>query len=275
VAETRVDNRDPDRLQQLAPRGGYNAEGYLRNALISLAILLISFALVDFPSLFDYPLTRLINSFAGRSYLVDKILWHLDGNFTYSGVILVSIIWGSWFQSTDPNNRARLLVGTIVSLGAGICSRFIQYVIHTHSRPVYDAVVGFHPLSFDPHNRFHAWSSFPSDHATVFAGLVIVIYISRSRFRWLAVAWTMFIESLRIYVGGHYPTDVIAGAALAGVCVWSAQAPRAISVGYRALNFERSTPSLFYLYAFFISYQIATLFLELRKALAGFMHYDI
>jgi hypothetical protein len=215
-----------------------------------------------------------MNSFAGKSYSIDKLMAQLDQNFVYSGVIFMSMIWSCWFQSEDPDNRSRLLTGTLASLGAGACSRFMQYSVPTHPRPIYDAALGYHPLAFEPViPRFNNWSSFPSDHVAVFAGLVIVIYISRSRFRWFAIAWAIVVESCRTYLGGHFPSDLIGGAALAGIFVWTAQAPWAVFAGGRALRWERSSPSLFYLCAFFISYQIATLFVELRLLLGGFLHF--
>ena len=251
-------------------------KNYKRNALLSFSVLAISLLLAKFPEIFDFPLTRVINDFAERSFFLDKVFSHLDYNFTYSGVVFMCLVWSCWFQYGDPNNRSRILVGTIASLGAGMCSRFMQYTLPTHPRPIYDTALGYHPLPFNPSGpKFNNWSSFPSDHATVFAGLVLVIYISGSRFRWFAIAWGIVIESLRIFMGGHYPSDLAGGAALAGLFVWVAQAPRVVSAGQRVLHWERSSPSLFYCCAFFASYQIATLFVELRVALAGFLHFAL
>jgi len=70
-------------------------------------------------------------------------------------------------------------------------------------------------------------------------------------------------------MGGHYPSDLIAGAALAAFVVWGAQASPSISRGERLMRSEKTSPALFYMIAFFLSYQIATLFEDIRAIWAG------
>lgn len=59
--------------------------------------------------------------------------------------------------------------------------------------------------------------SFPSGHATIVsAGAAVALTLFRDSKRKLAVSMGLVIEALlvcisRVYVGGHYPTDVIAG----------------------------------------------------------------
>jgi membrane-associated phospholipid phosphatase len=235
-----------------------------RNVLISAAVFLGTFALALVPGSFDRPLTRLINSFANRSLLFDHLFAVSYNTFTFSGAVLMALIWYCWFENKDLESRARILVGTLGAFGAGVISRFLQYTLSTHSRPYYDPALGFQaPLGLDE-TQFNTWNSFPSDHVTVFAGLVVVIYIARSRFAIFAIIWIALVEPARIYTGAHYPSDLIGGAALAAVVVWVAQASWPISLGGRVMKWEQSSPSLFYMSAFFLSYQIATLFGDIR-----------
>ena len=57
-----------------------------------------------------------------------------------------------------------------------------------------------------------AWPSFPSGHTrdTAVFMTVLVAFMPK-RLRWLMAAFAVFIALTRIYVGAHYPTDVIAG----------------------------------------------------------------
>jgi membrane-associated phospholipid phosphatase len=234
-----------------------------RNVVISSAVFLGAFALALSPESFDRPLIGLVNGFAGRSAVFDGLAYASSKYFTFSGAVLMALIWCCWFDSDDPDNRARILVGVLGSIGAGVISRSLQHTLPTHLRPVYDQVINFQtPSSLE--QQYHTWNSFPSDHAAVFGGLAVVIYLVRSRFALFAIAWAAFMESARAYMGAHYLSDLIGGAALAAVLIWATQAPGSISLGRRVVRWEKSSPSLFYMTAFFVSYQIVTLFEDMR-----------
>ena len=238
--------------------------GYQRNALIALAVVVATIGLAYHPRLVDLPLTKLVNRFANHRAALDSLFYDFDTFFTFSGVILIALIWSCWFKNRDVETRARILVATMTSIGVGGISRFLQHQLPTHPRPFYDPALGFHSPSTLPATPFNTWNSFPSDHAAVFSGLVVTIYLARPRLGMLAAAWLILVESSRVYMGAHYPSDLTAGAALAATLVWASQTPALISVGRQIARRECSSPSLFYTCAFFLSYQIATLFADLR-----------
>jgi undecaprenyl-diphosphatase len=223
------------------------------------------------PGAFDRPLTGLVNGVASRSDLFDRTLAALDAYVTFSGAVLVALIWSCWFDSKDYQRRARILVGTLASFAAGVISRFSQHALSVHPRPYYDQGLDFQ-VPGGGVAQYNTWSSFPSDHVAVFAGLVVVIFIARSRFAIFAIVWTALVESTRVYMGAHYPSDLIGGAALGAMVVWAAQTPRLVSFGSRIMRWEQSSPSIFYMCSFFLTYQIATLFGDLRNALGPFLH---
>lgn len=236
----------------------------LPNLLISFAALVAAFVLASNPDLFDRPLVAMINSAVGRSGVFDDLVFSAYAAPTFSGVILVSLIWFSWFDNPDAERRSRLLVGTLASLAIGGASRLLQHVLPTHPRPYYDPAIYFRMPPGSLHLPLNTWNSFPSDHAVVFSGLVVVIYIARSRFALAAIILTTVVELSRIYYGAHYPSDLLGAAALASIAVWAVQAPVFVSLGRLATSWEQARPSYFYMAAFFVSYQIATLASDIR-----------
>jgi hypothetical protein len=118
----------------------------------------------------------------------------------------------------------------------------------------------------------NTWHSLPSDHVTVFAGLVAVLFVARSRLAVPMLIYTAVMELARTYMGAHYPSDLIGGAALAFLCVWAVQVPLVVAGGVRVVAWERDHRPAFYATAFFLSYQVAMLFTELRSAGSLLMH---
>jgi undecaprenyl-diphosphatase len=78
--------------------------------------------------------------------------------------------------------------------------------------------------------------SFPSGHATVAFACATVLALAVPRLRWPLLALAVLVASSRVYVGVHYPGDVLAGAVL-GVAI--ATALRMLAAALR-----RSAPPL-------------------------------
>jgi len=99
--------------------------------------------------------------------------------------------------------RPEVFLGTLVADGLGELASDALKAAIPRSRPHLD------PLVAVPHSH-----SFPSGHATVSFACATVLAASVPRLRVplyllaAAVAWS------RVYVGVHYPLDVLAGAAL-------------------------------------------------------------
>jgi undecaprenyl-diphosphatase len=89
----------------------------------------------------------------------------------------------------------------------------------------------------DPLLRASVGNSFPSGHAaTSFAGAVILAYLLPRALPALLVLATLVAVS-RVYVGVHYPLDILAGAALgalvAGIVMAALRLRPRISAGRR------------------------------------------
>jgi undecaprenyl-diphosphatase len=111
------------------------------------------------------------------------------------------------------------------------------------------------------------WSSFPSDHAALFFALATcILFVSRGA-GILAFCHAFFVVSLpRVYVGLHYPTDILAGAAI-GIVVASPAAIVTVrtSVTRPAMRWLERFPGTFYASLFLLTFLIAVVFDPVRK----------
>jgi len=228
-----------------------------------LGVLLVARILVWFPAILDYPLVRLLNTGAGRP-LIDTIVFDFAEFYTLSGVIFLGVIWFCWSSSSD-RVRSHIMMGAMSALIAGMVSRLLQHVLPSHARPLHDAALGFHlPSGIDP-TALNAWNAFPSDHAAVWFGLATVIAMVRPRLGVAALAWALLSGIGRVYLGFHYPSDVLAGAGLGVAFVLLATTDPLERLGLRVCAWGERHEPLFYAGAFFLSYQIATLFDDVRQ----------
>ena len=62
---------------------------------------------------------------------------------------------------------------------------------------------------------------FPSSHsANTFGTAIFLILVYRKRWMFWLLLWAALVSYSRIYLGVHYPADVIAGAIVGGICAW-------------------------------------------------------
>jgi membrane-associated phospholipid phosphatase len=92
----------------------------------------------------------------------------------------------------------------LVALAVG---QVIGHIVH-RVRP-YDALPGVHVLI-----ARSADFSFPSDHATAAGAVAAGLLIANRRWGIVAAIAALLMAATRVYVGVHYPSDVLAGLAL-------------------------------------------------------------
>lgn len=152
----------------------------------------------------DEAVTHAINGLAGASGVVDFLMIRAS---TIGVPLLVLAVAGQWWRGPDRPHNRHVLVAAGLSFLLGLAiNQFILLFVH-RIRP-YDAGIS-HLLierSADP--------SFPSDHATAtfaIAAAFLLHGVRRMGFWFLAAA--ALVAFSRVYIGTHYVSDVLGGAA--------------------------------------------------------------
>jgi undecaprenyl-diphosphatase len=212
----------------------------------------------------DYPVMRFLNLPSQKWPGFDNILVFLASTNVASGVVLLSLIWHAWFRSAHSDYRASILMGTAGASASGLFSRLLQLTLPTHLRPLHDPGLSFLPPSGVGAGVLNHWNSFPSDHAAVYFGMATVIYLAQPKLGYGAIAWATVLNLIRNYLGFHFLSDVAGGGAIGALTVLFFQGRSFRKLGLRMVAFERHAAPAFYMAAFFLSYQIATFFDEVR-----------
>ena len=154
----------------------------------------------------DYTIFQFINNLTGHWPALDWLGIFLASYLQYvmgAGLLIF------WFWRKSREERIKNLWAAGVAIGAVILSRLVlTEIIHWlwfRPRPFIDHAVN----SLLAHENT---GSFPSGHAAFFFALAMATYFfNRRAGQWLFAAATL-ISIARVYVGVHYPLDILAGA---------------------------------------------------------------
>jgi membrane-associated phospholipid phosphatase len=258
----------------------HRARALLSPGLIATALLTASVLVAAYrQQQWEFPLVRAINSFAGHSMLLDRTMHALTARDLLQGVPFIGIIWFLWFARDATAPRARLLVGTFTASCAGVLSRVIQLRLPTHLRPLHQPQLDFVlPFGVEPDTLNH-FNSFPSDHGAVFFTLCAVIWRERPQIGMAAFVWALIIDCARVYEGYHFPSDIAGSVALGLLLLYLLQPAQDSRPVTRILAFEKDHAGWFYMAAFLVTFQVATLFDDLREIGRGMsavlLHHDV
>jgi undecaprenyl-diphosphatase len=226
---------------------------------------------------FDLPVLDVLSGFSGRSPLFDHVINAISRLDLFKGVLLMCLFWYVWAQHSDVEpvqaietrriKLTRVLIGTIL---LGALSRALQVTLPVHQRPRLSGLgLTFPPIDFSE-ATIGDWNSFPSDHSFFFFGLSVGLWSVNRAVGTFALIWTAVMIALpRVYLGVHYPSDVVAGALL-GIMGMAAILAVPMRWGDGLLSRARTEHSgLFYAGMFFASEEVAHLMSEMRELAAA------
>lgn len=156
----------------------------------------------------DYYIYSLINGLAGKFGALDKIMVFIAQDFPYLFAIALLLLWfkKDTTEKVMTNRKVAIVAMMTMLIALGI-NHLIAFV---YFRPRPYTLHAAHLLvkrSVDP--------SFPSDHATFSFALALTILAVNKYFGRVMIVMALLLSFARVFVGVHYPFDVVGGAIIA------------------------------------------------------------
>ena len=145
--------------------------------------------------------------------LADRTGWAHGFFSSYAryGIVLFGVLLVAAYLEARGHGDLRGVAGSVwAALAAPLALLVAQLVggAIDRARP-YETMTGVH-LLIDRTTDF----SFPSDHATAVGAVAVGLLFTSRRWGIVAAVLALLMALARVYVGAHYPGDVLAGLAL-------------------------------------------------------------
>jgi len=225
---------------------------------------------------FDIGIITFLNQFAHHSQVFDSLVVLVVQNDLFKGGVFMALLWWVWVEPKNNLNkndgREYVLPTLFASIFAVFLARALALSLSFQTRPLQTPEIHFQiPYMVDISN-LEGWSSFPSDHAALFITLAIGLILASRRIGMISLFYAIFIILLpRLYIGLHWPTDILAGA-LIGLAIGLLSNISKVRdfINDLCWRWLDKHPSSFYACFFLLTYQTAVLFDDARNILSIF-----
>jgi membrane-associated phospholipid phosphatase len=202
--------------------------------------------------------------------------WHafvrdyLAGNDLVKGGPIVAALWWFWFRPhRDQAKRRELVIAS--SLGALVAagvSRAFTLLVPFRARPF--STPGLNLETPLPQLWEIKGGSFPSDHMALAFAMVAGIFLVSPPLGLALAAYALLLVGLpRVYLGIHWPTDILGGAVVGILVTLVIAHPRIrAAISRLPMRWADRSPALFHAAMFLVAFGLMTRFEDFR-AVAG------
>jgi undecaprenyl-diphosphatase len=228
-------------------------------------------AMADFLGGLDVSVFRALNDLCGSSPTLDRMAVHVE---IIKGSLFLGIIGLLWYRpGKEMPRRREILVTMILTVPLSLfVSRIISMLLPFRTRPMYS--IGANAPSLEWRPDLEHWSSFPSDNATYLFAIAAGLWLVSRWWGALFGALACSVALARVYLGIHYPSDVLVGA-LIGVATSVVVNREAVRKGIATpiLAFEPRYPPYFYALFFLAIGEVSGGFQTTRRIALAIVHF--
>lgn len=218
----------------------------------------------------DISLFHALNDFCGWSPTLDRVVVHME---VLKNTLFMGIFGYLWYRADEGQARRRQILLTMVLAVAValVVNRLISTALPFRIRPMYD--IGAHAPTFEWHADLEHWSSFPSDNATYLFAIAASLWLISARWGLFYGVFSALAALARVYLGIHYPSDVLVGALIGIGCGLAVNcAPVRTWIAAPILAWEPRRPAYFYGVLFLVLAELSGGFPNTRRIGVAVVH---
>ncbi|AJH21366.1 MULTISPECIES: undecaprenyl-diphosphatase [Bacillus] len=155
----------------------------------------------------NYTVFQWINNFAGSSKLLDTLMIAITNSAAYVAILFMLILWFNNGKKENAIRKQYTVLYTTLSVSIALLVNVLIHAVYYHPRPF----ITHHVNQLVPHA---ADSSFVSDHSVLVFSIAFVFILRGEKLKYIALIWAILVGVSRMYVGVHYPLDILGAAFL-------------------------------------------------------------
>jgi undecaprenyl-diphosphatase len=160
----------------------------------------------------DWSVTHALNSFlVAHDGVEDPLVAYVNA----AELLFVGVLAAVFVLARGPSRRGARRLAAAAGGSAAVALLVAQVVSRLVDRPRPFVV---HPGALHLFSSHAADPGFPSDHATAAFAIATAVLLRDRRWGAVAMVLACVLSVGRVAMGVHYPTDVLAGAALGAAC---------------------------------------------------------
>ncbi|MFF9392572.1 phosphatase PAP2 family protein [Streptomyces griseoluteus] len=136
--------------------------------------------------------------------------WLVSGYSAYGLALFAVLMVIGWWQARhrDAAQAVKALAAPVLTVLAFVASSLLKQAVQ-ENRPCQS----LHVITLEACPAVGDWS-FPSNHATLAAAAAVALWFVSARLGVIAAIGALAMAASRVWVGAHYPHDIVAGLAL-------------------------------------------------------------